>query len=317
MPCLLAMWSLAAAPDVSAQGYPHRPIRIVVAFAPGGGADTNARIIAPRLSEQLAVPVVVDNRPGAGSMLGTEAVARAAADGYMLLLGSSEFAINPSLQPKIPYDATRDFAPIAQTVSSQYVLSTHPSIPVKSVREFVALAKARPGELNYGSAGVGSASHLAGELLQMMTATKLVHIPFKGAGPATIALMSGEFGFMFSSTTAAVAQIRTGRLRAIAVTGPQRFSELPDIPTVSEAGVPGYIVTGWFGVLAPSGTPREIVNRLSAEIATAVQHPAVRERFAALGTAPVQSTPEAFAAFLAAETEKWARVVKASGARPM
>ena len=311
------LWSFATSFEASAQGYPSRTIRIVVAFAPGGGADTNARILAPRLSEQLGVPVIVDNRPGAGSMLGTEIVAKAPPDGYTLLLGTSEFAVNPSLQPKIPYDTLADFAPVAQTVSSQYVLSTHPSVPVKTVKEFVALAKARPGQLNYGSAGVGSASHLAGELLQSMTGTKLVHIPFKGAGPATIALMSGEFSFMFSSTTAAVAQIRSGKLRAIAVTGPKRFSELPDVPTVAEAGVPGFVITGWFGVIAPAATPREIVKRLSGEIARVVQHPAVQERFAALGTVPVGSSPDEFAAFLRAEVEKWSRVVKASGARPL
>ena len=312
----IGLMALATALDAGAQGYPNRAIRMVVPFAPGGGNDTNARIVSQTLSEQLGVPVVVDNRPGAGSMLGTEIVTRAAPDGYTLLTVSPELAINPSLQPKIPYDALRDLAPVSQTVSSQYVLSTHPSVPVKSVKEFVALAKARPGQLNYGSSGVGSANHLGGVLFQEMTGTKLVHIPFKGAGPATIALMGGEIDFMFSSTTAAVAQVKRGRLRAIAVTGATRFSEMPDIPTVSEAGVAGFVITGWFGVLAPAGTPREIISKLGAEIAKVVQHPAVRERFASLGTVPVGSSPEEFAAFLRAEIEKWSRVVKASGARP-
>ena len=312
----IGLWSLAAAPDASAQGYPNRAIRMVVAFAPGGASDTNARIVSQKLSEQLAVPVVVDNRPGAGSMLGTEIVARAAPDGYTLLTASAELSINPSLQPKIPYDALKDFAPISQTVSSQYALSTHPSVPVKSVKEFIALAKARPGQLNYGSSGVGSANHLAGAMFQEMTGTKLVHIPFKGAGPATIALMGGEIDFMFSSTTAVVAQVKLGRLRAIAVTGPKRFSEMPDIPTVSEAGLPGFVVTGWFGVVAPAGTPRDIISKLGAEIVKVVRQPAVQERFASFGTVPVGSSPEEFAAFLRAEIEKWSRVVKASGARP-
>jgi len=310
------LFSLATALDAGAQGYPNRAIRMVAAFAPGGATDTNARIVSQKLSEQLAVPVVVDNRPGAGSMLGTEIVVRAAPDGYTLLTVSAELSINPSLQPKVPYDALKDLAPVSQTVSSQYVLSTHPSVPVKSVKEFIALAKARPGQLNYGSSGVGSANHLAGALFQEMTGTKLVHIPFKGSGPATIALMGGEIDFMFSSTTAVVAQVKLGRLRAIAVTGPQRFSEMPGIPTVSEAGVPGFVVTGWFGVVAPAGTPREIINKLGAEIVKVVQNPAVRERFASLGTVPVGSSPEEFAAFLRAEIEKWSRVVKASGARP-
>ena len=310
------LWSLANASAASAQGYPNRAIRMVVPFAPGGGTDTNARIVSQKLTEQLGVPVVVDNRPGAGSMLGTEIVAKAAPDGYTLLNVSPELTINPSLQPKIPYDALKDLAPVSQTVSSQYVLSTHPSVPVKSLKEFIALAKARPGQLNYGSSGVGSANHLAGVLFQGMTGTKLVHIPFKGAGPATIALMGGEIDFMFSSTTAVVAQVKLGRLRAIAVTGPKRFSEMPDIPTVSEAGVPGFVITGWFGVLAPAGTPREIINTLGAEIVKIVQNPAIQQRFASLGTVPVGSSPEEFAAFLRAEIEKWSRVVKASGARP-
>ena len=307
---------LAANGAAVAQDYPARTIRMVVSFAPGGGTDTNARIVSQKLSEQLGVQVVVDNRPGAASMLGTEIVARASPDGYTLLTASPEFTVNPSLQPKIPYDALKDFAPISQTVSSQYVLSTHPSVPVRTVKEFIAFAKARPGELNYGSSGIGSANHLASELLQVMTGIKLVHIPFKGAGPATIALLGGQISFMFSSTTAAVGHIRSGKLRGIAVTGPNRFSELPNVPTVAEAGIPGFVITGWFGVLAPAGTSREIVGKLNAEIVKAVQNPSVRERFAALGTIPVGSTPEAFAQFLRAEIEKWARVVKASGARP-
>ena len=298
-----------------AQDYPNRPIRMIVSFAPGGGTDTNARIVSQKLSEQLGVQVLVDNRPGAASMLGTELVARAAPDGYTLLTASPEFTVNPSLQRKIAYDAIKDFAPISQTVSSQYVLSTHPSVPVRTVREFIAFAKARPGQLNYGSSGVGSANHLAAELLQVMTGIKLVHIPFKGAGPGTIALLGGEISFMFSSTTAAVGHIRAGKLRGIAVTGPNRFSELPNVPTVSEAGIPGFIITGWFGVLAPAATPREIVAKLNAEIVKAVQHPTVRERFASIGTIPVGSTAEEFATFIRAEIEKWAKVVKASGAR--
>jgi len=312
--CACVSWPLTGA--VLAQSYPARAIRIVVPFAPGGGADTNARIVGPKLGELLQVAVIVDNRPGGGSILGSEIVAKSAPDGYTLLLGSSEFTVNPSLHAKLPYDALKDFAPVAQTVSSQYVLSTHPSVPVSTVKQLIALAKEQPGQLNYGSAGIGSASHLAGEMLQAMTGTKLVHIPFKGAGPATIALVGGELGFMFSSTTAAVAHIKSRRLRALAVTGPARFHELPEIPTVAEAGVTGFVITGWFGFLAPAATPREIVARLGAEIAKTTREPAVRERFASLGTVPVESSPEAFGVFLRSEMAKWARVVKASGARP-
>jgi len=314
---LLVVAVLLAVADAQAQSYPSRPIRMVVAFAPGGATDTNARIVSQRLAEQLGVPVLVDNRPGAGSMLGTEIVARAAPDGYTLLTASPEFTVNPSLQPKVPYDALKDFAPIAQTVSSQYALSTHPSVPVRSVKEFIALAKARPGLLTYGSSGVGSPNHLASELLQATSGIKLVHVPFKGSGPAAIALLSGDIDFMFSSTTTAVEQVKRGKLRAIAVTGPMRFAEMPGVPTVAESGVPGFVITGWFGVIAPAATPREIVQKLESEIARVVQHPQVRERFAALGTVPVESSAEKFSAFIRAEIEKWSRVVKASGARPL
>lgn len=308
--------SFFVAPGAVAQSYPVRTIRMVVPFAPGGGTDTTARIVSQRLAEQLGVPVVVDNRPGAGSMLGTELVAKAPPDGYTLLTVAPEFSINPSLQPRVPYDALRDFAPISQLVSSQYFLSTHPTVPVKTVKEFVALAKSRPGQLNYGSSGNGSANHLAGVLFQNMTGTRLVHVPFKGAAPAAVALMSGEIDFMFSSTTSVVSQVKAGKVRAVAVTGRKRFAEMPHIPTISEAGVPGFEVTGWYVTLAPAGTPREIIAKLNAGIVKAVRLPAVRERFAALGTEPVGGTPEECAAFLRAEIDKWAKVVKASGARP-
>lgn len=300
----------------SAQAYPARAIRMVVPLAPGGGTDTNARIISQRLSEQLGVSIIIDNRPGGGSMLGTELVVKAAADGYTLLTAPPELSVNPSLQPRIAYDTLKDLAPIAQTASSQYALSTHPSMPVKTVKDLIALAKARPGQLTYGSSGVGSLNHLSGALLQTVTATTLVHVPFKGSGPSSIALMSGEIGFLFSSTTAAVAQVKAGKIRAIAVTGPERFAELPNVPTAIESGLPGFVITGWFGVLAPAATPRDIIDKLAAEIAKAVQHPTVRERFAAIGTLPAESSPAKFAAFLRAEIDKWSRVVKASGARP-
>ena len=315
VPC--AGWLLqVAASDAWAQAYPSRPIRMVVGLAPGGGTDLTARIFSQRLTEQLGVPVLVDNRPGAGSMVGTEIVAKAPPDGYTLLTASPEFAINPSLVSKVPYDAVRDFAPISQLTSGQYFLSTHPTVPVKSVRDLIALARARPGQLNYGSSGNGSANHLAGVLFQGMTGTRIVHVPFKGANPAAIALMSGEIDFMFSSTSAAMTHVISGKLRAIAVTGPKRYTQMPEIPTISESGVPGFEVTGWYAMFAPAGTSREIIARLHAEIVKAAQNPAVRERYAALGAEPVGSTPEECAAFIRAEIDKWAKVVKASGARP-
>ena len=302
--------------DAAAQAYPNRAIRMVVPFPPGGGTDTAARIVSAKVAELLPASVVIENRPGAGSMLGTELVAKAKPDGYTLLTVGAEFSINPSLQPKVPYDAQRDFAPISQTLSSQYVFSTHPSVPVRSVEQFIALAKAHPGKLNYGSSGNGSANHLAGALFQLMSGTTLVHIPYKGGAPLAIALMSGEIDFMFSSTAAAVAQVRTGKVRALAVTGVNRFSELPDVPTVAEAGLPGYVVTGWFGVLAPAGTPRELIEKLNTAIVKAMQDPRIRERVASVGNEPVGNSPEEFSAFLRTEIAKWSKVVKASGARP-
>lgn len=301
--------------DAGAQVYPARSVRMVVPFAPGGGTDLTARAVSQKLAEQLGVSVVVDNRPGAGSVIGTEIVAKAPPDGYTLLTVAPEFSINPSLLRTLPYDPMRDFAFISQLTSGQYFFSTHPSVPVKSVKEFISIAKARPGQLTYGSSGNGSANHLAGVMFQAMTETKLVHVPYKGAGPSSIALMSGEIDFMFSSTSAAIAHVKSGKLRAIAVTGPKRLSLTPEIPTVSESGVPGFEVTGWYIMLAPAGTPRGVIVKLNAEVVKAVQSPAVKERFASLGTEPVGNSPEACAEFIRSEIAKWAKVVKASGAK--
>ena len=309
---LLPSVALAAA----APAYPNRIIRMIVPFSIGGGTDVTARIVSQKLSENLGVSVAVDNRPGAGSMMGTELAAKAAADGYTLITVAGEHSINPSLQPKVPYDAMRDFAPISQLISGQYFLSTHPSVPVKSVKEFIALAKARSGQLAYGSTGNGSITHIGNVLLQNMTATQLFHVPYKGGGPAAIALMSGEIDFLISATSAVMTQAKSGKLRAIAVTGRKRLPDLPQIPTVAESGVPGYEVTGWYMVLAPAGTPREIISKLHAEIARAVHDSTVKERFASFGTEPIGSSPEEASAFLRAEIDKWTPVVKASGARP-
>jgi tripartite-type tricarboxylate transporter receptor subunit TctC len=228
---------------------------------------------------------------------------------------SPEFSINPSLLRSLPYDPYKDFVCISQLTSGQYFLSTHPSVPVRTVKELVALARAQPGRLTYGSSGNGSANHLAGVMFQGMTGTKLIHVPFKGAGPASIALMSGEIDFMFSSTSAAIGNVKSGKLRAVAVTGPKRLSLTPEIPTVAEAGVPQFIVTGWYLMMAPGGTPRDIVTKLNAEIVKAVHSSAVKERFATLGTEPIGSTPEDCAAFVRSEIQKWEKVVKASGAK--
>ena len=299
----------------SGQAYPNRPIRMIVALAPGGGTDVTGRIVSQRLSEQMGVPVVVENRPGAGTLIGTEVVAKSAPDGYTLMTSSPELSINPSLQAKLPYDTLKDFVTISQLTTGQYFLSTHPSVPVKNVRDLIALAKARPGRVTFGSSGNGSANHLGGVLFQYMTATTMVHVPYKSSGQSATALMSGEIDWLFSSTTAAMGPIRNGRLRGIAVTGLKRLSQTPEIPTVAESGVPGYEVTGWYMMLAPAGVPREIIARLNSEIVKAVHSPAVKERFAALGTEPVGNSPEACGEFLRTEIAKWTKVVRSVGAK--
>ena len=288
---------------------------MIVALGPGGGTDVTGRIVSQKLSEQMGVPVVVENRPGAGTVIGTEVAAKAAPDGYTLVTASPELSINPSLQAKLPYDTLRDFAAISQLTTGQYFLSTHPSVPVRTVKDLIALAKAKSGRVTYGSSGNGSANHLGGVLFQNMTGTRLVHVPYKSAAQAATALMSGEIDLMISSTTAAINPIKSGRLRAIAVTGPKRLSLTPEVPTVSESGVPGFEVTGWYMMLAPAGVPRDIIARLNSEIVKAVHSPAVKDRFAALGTEPVGSSAEACGEFLRAEIAKWTKVVRASGAK--
>lgn len=300
---------------VNAQTYPNRALRMMVAVGAGGGTDVTARIVSQKLAEQLGVPVVVENRPGAGTVIGTEIVAKSAPDGYTLMTASPEISINPSLQAKLPYDTLKEITTITQLTTGQYFLSTHPSVPVKNVKDLIALAKARPGRVTYGSSGNGSANHMGGVLFQSMTGTSLVHVPYKSAGQSATALMSGETDFMISSTTAAMTPIKTGRLRAIAVTGPRRLALTPEIPTVAESGVPGFELTGWYMMLAPAGVPREIIARLNNEVAKAVHTPQVKERFAALGTEPVGNSAEACGEFLRAEIAKWTKVVRASGAK--
>ncbi len=296
--------------------YPARTIRMIVPFAAGGGTDVTARIVSLRLGETLGVSVVVDNRAGAGAMIGTELAARAAPDGHTLITVASEHAINPSLQPKVPYDAIRDFTPVSQLVRGQYFVALHPAVPARSVKDLIALGKRRPGEITYGSTGNGSATHLAGVLFQLLAGVKFTHVPYKGGGPASTALLGGEIALVFNATSTVMSHVKSGALRAVAVTGPRRLPQLPDLPTVAESALPGFEVTGWYLVLAPSATPREIVEKLSSEISRAVRHPAVQERFAVLGTEPVGSSPVEAAAFLRREIDKWTGVVKASAARP-
>lgn len=305
----------AVAATATAQNWPARPVRMIVPYAPGGGIDTVARTLAQKLTEQLGATFVVENRPGAAGVLGAELVAKAPPDGYTLLASSTEFAINPALRRKLPYDPLRDFAHISQLASVQFILAGHPSVPVRNVRELVALAKRQPGKLTFGSSGAGGGPHLAGELFQSMAKIRWTHVPFKGAAPAAVAAMSGEIDFAFGATIGLLGNVRAGKLRAIAVTGTQRFAELPQVPTVAESGVPGYSAIGWYGFYAPGGTPSDIVRRLYNESVRGLGAPDIKERLAKSGNDYVMSPPEEFSAFLRAEIAKWSKVANDADVR--
>jgi tripartite-type tricarboxylate transporter receptor subunit TctC len=310
---LLIAALISSSEPAAAQSWPARPVRIIVPFAPGGGVDTVTRLLAQKLGEQTGGSFVVDNRPGGAAVLGTELVARAAPDGYTLLTSAPEFSINPSIRTRLPYDPNKDFAYISQLTAGQFMLASHPSVPARTVKQVIALAKAQPDKLTYGSSGAGGINHLAGALFQSMTGIRWVHVPFKGAGPSIIGLIGGHIDFVFASTTGLVGPIKNGKLRAIAVTGQQRFGELPEVPTIDESGVPGYNVTGWYGFYAPAGTATEIVQRLHAEARRALTSPEIAEKLARTGNTPVVSTPAEFAAFVRTEIAKWARVIRESG----
>jgi tripartite-type tricarboxylate transporter receptor subunit TctC len=285
---------------------------MVVPIAAGGGTDTMARLISQKLSEQMNVTVFVDNRPGAGTVIGTEYFSKTPPDGYTLMTVAPEFSIQPSLR-KVPYDPIKDFSFITQLTSGQYFLTTHPTVPVKTARQFIALVKARPGQVTFASSGNGSANHLAGVLFQHMTGTKMIHVPYKGAGPAGVALLGGEIDFMFSNVASAIPYVRAGKLRAIASTGEKRSGVTPDVPTIAESAVPGFVVTGFFIMMAPAGTPRDIITRVNGEAVKALQSTAFKERLATLGLDAVGSSPEEATKFIQAEIAKWAPVVKAAG----
>ena len=300
----------ALALPAAAQTWPARPVRMIIPYTPGGGVDTVVRTLAQKLTEQTGSSFVVENRPGAAGVIGAELVAKAAPDGHTVLASSTEFAINPAVRAKLPYDPLKDFAHVTQLASVQFILAGHPSVPVRNVKELVALAKARPGHLTYGSSGAGGGPHLAGVLFQSMAGIKWVHVPFKGAGPAAIAVMSGEIDFSFGATIGLLPQVQAGKLRAVAVTGLKRFAELPQVPTVAESGVPGYSATGWYGMYLPAGTPPEIVRRLYTESVRGLGAADVKERLAKGGNEYVMSPPEEFVVFLRAEIAKWTKVVK-------
>ena len=305
---------LATAAPAGAQ-YPERAVRLIVPFAPGGGADLTSRLIAQRLPDALGRQVIVDNRAGGASNIGTEAAARSAADGHTLLLATLSMAVNASLFPKLPFNALKDFEPVSLLVTVPLVVVVHPSLPVQTIQDLIALAKSRPGTLNYASGGIGSANHVAGELFKHMTGVQIAHVPYKGGGPAIADILGGHVSLLFGTLTSTHEFAKSGRLRALATTGGKRSVAAPELPTVAESGLPGYLVEAWYGVMAPTGTPRPIIDRLAVELARIVQAPDVRETLRAQGTEAVGSTPEEFARYLRAEIEKWSKMVKAQGLR--
>lgn len=306
---LTALLAAALVP-VYAQGFPSRPIRIVVPFTPAGGVDTLTRVMGQRLSENLGVTLLIDNRPGGGGTIGADAVARAPADGYTLLTSAPEFAINAVIRGKPPYDAIRDFTHISMIASGSFILASHPSVPVKTARDIIAMAKIKPNQFNYGSSGAGGINHMSGELFRIMSGIQWVHIPFKGSSPSTAALMAGEVDFVFGSASSMISAIQAGKIKPIGITGSRRYSELPDVPTLAESGLPGYDVLGWYGFYGPAGLPATVLKRLHADTVRALNSPDVREKLARTGIEVVASSPDEFTSFLRRELEKWAKVVK-------
>lgn len=304
------------ATDVQAQAYPVRPVRIVVPSSPGGGSDFVGRVMALRLGESLGVQVVVENRPGASSVIGSDVVSKAAPDGYTLLVTPAALAVNPFMFASMPFDAQRDLAAISQLVEAGNVLTAHPSVPAKIIKELVSLAKSRPGLLTIASPGGGGTPHMAAELFRLMAGVDMLIVPYKGSGPGAIALLSGEVSLQFSTPPSTMHHIRSGRVRALGVTGLKRIAAMPDVPTIAEAALPGYEATQWFGLLAPAGTPRPIIERLHVEAVRAVRLQDTRDRFAVEGLEPVGSSPGDFAAYIGSEMVKWGKVIQAAGIKP-
>ena len=307
---LMVAGSVVSAAACMAQTYPARSIRVIVPFAPGGGTDILARTIAPRLSESLGQQLVIDNRAGGGSTIGSEMVSKAMADGYTLLMVDTSYTTNPSLYSKLPYDSARDFAPVSLMAAAPVILIVHPSVPVRTVKEFVALAKAKPGQLNFASGGPGSSTHLGGELLKLVAGIDLVHIPYKGTGPAVADVLGGQVVMMFAGISSIKQHVAVGRLRAIAVTGDQRSPAMPEVPTFIESGLKGVDSGTYWGCLAPAATPIDIINKVSAAMASVLKLAEIQPRLIDLGFDPIGGSPEQFAANIKSETEKWARVIR-------
>jgi len=313
---LLVLSLLAFALPTQAQSYPSKQIRFIAPFAAGGALDTLTRTIAQKMQEDWGQPVLVENRTGAGGNIGADIVAKAQPDGYTLVMGTiATHAINVSLYAKMPYDAVKDFAPVTIAASINNSLSVNAALPAKNVRELIALAKAQPGALTFGSAGSGTSQHLAGEMFKTLTGIQMTHIPYKGGAPVMVDLLGGQISMTFGDLPTALPHVRSGRIRSIAVTAAKRSPLLPDVPTVAEQGVPGFDVSAWFGVFTTGGTPKDVVAKLNAQIVRILALPEVREKLSGIGMEPVSMTPDAFSDFVRAEIAKWAGVVKASGAR--
>jgi len=313
--CAAAL-ALAWVGDAAAQAYPNRPVRVIIPQSAGGSTDLAVRAVTQRLGDVFGQSVVVDNRPGAGSLVGTELVAKAAPDGYTLLGVASSFSINPSLHARLPFDPVRDFAPISRLCALPHILVVHPAVPVKSLKELIALARAKPGQLNVATSGISTSTHMAAELFMYMTGTKMVTVPYKGGAPGNIALVSGEVQLYFATISTALPHIRAGKLRALAVTTRKRTAAAPEYPTIAEAGLPGYEHSSWVGMLAPAGTPPAVITRLNDEIARIVHLPEVREFLLRDGLEPEGDSAKEFATNIRNEVAKWNKVVKAAGIKP-
>ncbi len=308
----LFMLMVIAGPAAAQPAYPTKPIRLITPYPPGGGTTVVARILSQKLTESWGQQVLVDNRPGGNTIIGTEAAAKAPPDGYTLVMEVSTFAIVPSLVPT-PYDPVRDFAPIANVAKSDYVMVVHPSVAAGNLQEFITLAKARPGQFNYGSTGTGGVQHLAGESLNIVAGIKMQHIPYKGSGQLLPELLGGQIQVSFQVPISAIAHIKSSKLKAIAIGGDQRLPALPQVPTFAEAGLPGFEVNTWFGILAPAGTPRAIIDKISAELAKILSMPDISQKLDGLGSTPFYSTPDQFAALIKADVAKYAKIIKTAG----
>jgi tripartite-type tricarboxylate transporter receptor subunit TctC len=315
LPILALLALVALTPIVHAQDWPAKPVKIIVAYPPGGAVDNVGRILAAKLSTSLGQPVVIENKAGAGGLIGADAVAKAAPDGYTFVLGTvSSHAIAPSVHKKMPYDPVADFAPVSLVALTPYFITVNPTVPAKTLAELIAYARANPGKLNFGSSGNGTTPHLAGELFNTMAGVKISHIPYKGSAPMVTDLLGNQVQVAFDNTV--IPNVKAGKLRALAATGTTRLAAMPDVPTAAEAGLPGYEAVGWMGVYGPRGTPPAIVDKMAAEIAAAMSAPDVREKLAAMGFQPATDTPAQFDAYLRAEQAKWAKVAREANVQP-